>query len=774
MTSCASVVPLTRLGKGGSAYTYSIPQFLAGSLHPGHLVHVPFRSRTLPGIVMDLSAPYESDGLKELADLADEQPVLLPHHLRLAEWMAQEYAAPLADVLRAMVPAALKSLGQSRRKPAGAVASMVSITAAGRGAIEDATRMRRAPLQHRVLVALANAGGPLVESELLATTGASRASLISLTKHRLLVRQEMQILREAPAGTSYRPFALSQAQKKAAAGVLEALAPEGNGSPRIFLLHGVTGSGKTEVYMAAIEAVLKRSGHAIVMVPEISLTPQAVRRFASRFPGQVAALHSKLSEGERRAEWQRIRDGHADIVIGPRSALFAPLKNIRLIIVDEEHDSSYKQAESPRYHARDVAMQLGRMLDVPVILGSATPDVVSYFAARRGRYRLLTLPDRPVWATDSGANSRVGHSPAPATSPERKVVSGDESAPDITSRAMPPVEIVDLRQELKAGHRSIFSRSLLAAMEDTLAAGHQALLFLNRRGSATAVVCRDCGYVARCERCDIPLTYHSSHAFLICHRCDRRRRSPRQCDQCGGSRIRYLGIGTQRVAEEAKRVLPDARVVRWDRDVTGKKGSHEKIADMFGRHEADVLVGTQMIAKGLDFPLVTLVGVILADVGLHLPDFRAGERTFQLVTQVAGRAGRAELPSRVIVQAYTPDHYALQAARNHDYLDFYRQEMTFRLESGYPPFSRLARLLFRGKDSRRVERYATELREIMMMEIKVTGIEDIEVMGPAPAFMARIDDIFQWHLVIRGSPLHRLLHLVPDDVAIDVDPVDML
>jgi primosomal protein N' (replication factor Y) len=339
---------------------------------------------------------------------------------------------------------------------------------------------------------------------------------------------------------------------------------------------------------------------------------------------------------------------------------------------------------------------------------------------------------------------------------------------------MPSVEIVDLRQELKAGNATIFSRVLVEELEKTLAAGHQALLFLNRRGSATVVVCRDCGYVVRCPACEIPFTYHAAFTSLICHRCDQRAASPRTCPECGGKRIRYLGTGTERVEEETRRLFPGARVQRWDRDVTGAKGAHEAILDRFGRHEADILVGTQMIAKGLDFPLVTLVGVISADVGLHLPDFRAPERTFQLVAQVAGRAGRADLPSRVIVQSYAPDHYAITAARDHDYWSFYRQEMTFRHSTGYPPYSRLLRLVARGPKYEDVRRRAWELQAELAGAIASRGLLETEIIGPAPAFVARVKGIYQWHVVVRGPEIHPLLDIVPDDWIVDVDPVDLL
>lgn len=761
MTSRVEVVPLIRLAKAGVAYTYGVPEELSQSVRVGQLVHIPFRTRRVSGIVVDLDRQSSVPELRDIEGIEDEQPALLPFQLDLALWMASEYVAPMADVVASMLPAAVKrSKASSFTRTPGAL--LLTITDDGRKALDDPDKLKGAPAQRKVLEYLRRVPEPSFRTDLIKNEVASRVSLKRLEERGFLSSGMAETLaaRSTSCPGSHTPskrFVLSPAQEHAVGAILPSLKTcEPDRS--VFLLHGVTGSGKTEVYMSLIAEVLRLDRQAIVLVPEISLTPQAVSRFSGRFGGRVAALHSKLSERERREEWRRIRRGQASIVIGPRSALFAPLDRLGIIIVDEEHDSSYKQSDSPRYHARDVAVRIGSTLNIPIVLGSATPDIGTYHAARHGRFHLLNLPDRPVWD---------GHD-------DRKKRRDKKTTPIHSARSMPPVETVDLRQELKAGHRGIFSRALLDALTNTLRAGHQSLLFMNRRGTATAVVCRDCGYVAKCERCDIPLTYHASNRSLICHRCNRRQNSPRTCRACGSDRIRYLGVGTQRVVEEVERVFPQARVMRWDKDVTGRKDAHETIARGFGRHEADVLVGTQMIAKGLDFPLVTLVGVIVADVGLHLPDFRSAERTFQLMTQVAGRAGRSNLPSRVIVQTYSPEHYALQAAKTHDYWSFYQQEITFRRASGYPPFSRLARLIFRGKDNGGVQRRSVEVREELIQASKNRKAGPIELTGPAPAYFARVDDVFQWHLLVRGSCVHDLLDVVPDDVVIDVDPVELL
>jgi len=772
------VVPLLALSKAGNAYTYSVPPPLRNSLQPGILVRVPFRNRPSVGVVVNMVGNPELSRVVDIQGVEDPEPVLLPYQLDLARWMGAEYAAPPADVLSIMLPAVLKRPAKTGRTTRP---GLVEITDIGRHVLADTEGLKRANKQRALLEGLGEANGPVPVAALVQGTAASNGPLNSLVQSGL-VRFVAQTAPDGPTPSSNisRPAAkrLSSHQQDAVTAIIAALGPAGpkanTDPPRsVFLLHGVTGSGKTEVYMTVIDEVLNRGQDAIVMVPEISLTPQALQRFRGRFPGLVASVHSRMPAGGRRAEWQRARTGQARIAIGPRSALFTPLANLGIIILDEEHDSSYKQEESPRYHARDVAIELGRMLGIPVVLGSATPDVGSYYHARKGRYQLLALPDRPVWEhpvlTPKG---QPGDRQRPTDDRQPAMTRNSQLPPP--SRPMPPVEIVDLRQELKAGNRGVFSRQLLAALDQAVADDHQALLFLNRRGAATSVVCRDCGFVATCKACDLPLTFHSIRTALVCHRCDRRFPAPRICPGCGGERIRYLGIGTQRVAEEVARALPHARVLRWDRDVTGRKDAHEAIAASFARHEADVLVGTQMIAKGLDFPLVTLVGVVVADVGLNLPDFRASERTFQLMTQVSGRAGRADLPSRVIVQAYNPDHYALQAAKRHDYWSFYRQEMTFRHASGYPPYSRLVRFLLKGNDDAMVGRRAHALRDALVARIDSLPGESFEVIGPAPAFTARVNDVFQWHLVARGERIHSLLEVVPDDVIVDIDPVDLL
>jgi primosomal protein N' (replication factor Y) len=550
---------------------------------------------------------------------------------------------------------------------------------------------------------------------------------------------------------------------------------ETSNPPSAILLHGVTGSGKTEIYLRALAATLAQGRRALVLVPEIALTPQTVRRFAARFPGRVAVWHSGLGDGERYDTWRRARQGLVDVVIGARSALFAPLPNLGLIILDEEHDGAYKQdhdGHGPRvsYHARDTAVHYARALGAVCLLGSATPDIVSYYNTRRGQYTLLELPRRIM-----------GHARRLQEQAERFHVASRyhpvaEGGREAQSIDLPPVEVVDLRQELRAGNTSIFSRRLQAALQETLARGEQAILFLNRRGTATFVFCRDCGEALKCANCDMPLTYHGAGASqLVCHHCNFRRDQPQRCPNCGSRRIKYFGAGTERVEDAVRELLPQARTLRWDHDATRFKGAHELILAQFSSHQADVLVGTQMIAKGLDLPLVTLVGVISADVGLGLPDYRAAERTFQVLTQVAGRAGRGLLGGRVVLQTYNPDHYVIRAAAAHDYAEFYARELRYRKLLGYPPFRRVLRLTYRHKQAERAEAEAQAVARQIHERLRAERPEATDVAGPAPCFFGKIAGESRWHIVVRTpdpAALARGLEL--QGWHVDVDPVTLL
>jgi primosomal protein N' (replication factor Y) len=550
---------------------------------------------------------------------------------------------------------------------------------------------------------------------------------------------------------------LTSAQKNALTRITQTL-DDPSQSPRSFLLHGVTGSGKTEVYLQAIQNVVDRGEQAIFLVPEISLTPQTLDRVGSRFPGRVALLHSRLTPRQRFDQWWKIQSGEYDVVVGPRSALFAPVPRLGLIVLDEEHEWTYKQEEAqPLYHARTVAAELSQLTGAVVVLGSATPDVETYYYARDARSRRHQLMELP---------HRIG-----------------EESPSRTA-GMAQVEIKDMRQELRDGNRSIFSRDLANNLQECVRRGQQAILFLNRRGSAPIVQCRDCGNVVTCVRCSVPLAYHSggteedssTEPRLMCHRCNRRARMPRQCGECGSSHIRQLGIGTQRVVEEVASLLPGVRVQRWDSDTARSGLDPVDTMRRFQSGEIQVLVGTQVVAKGLDVANVTLVGVMLADVGLHLPDFRSPERSFGLLCQVAGRAGRGQAPGKVFIQTYNPEHYAITAAAKQDYLELYEQEIGFRRQLGNPPFNSMAHVVFHNISEAVCQRDATAAARSLREKANAQGLTSIEVVGPAPGMPSRLRGRFRWHLVLRGPDLQRFLEgtSFPPGSTVDIDPVHVL
>jgi len=533
-----------------------------------------------------------------------------------------------------------------------------------------------------------------------------------------------------------------------------------------YLLHGVTGSGKTELYLRAVRETLAKGRGTLILVPEISLTPQTIERFSARFPDLVGVIHSQLSEGERYDTWRRIRQGELPVIIGPRSALFVPMPNIGLIVVDECHQESYDQQDRlPYYRGVAAAVACARLAGATIILGSATPQVTQFYQAVHGHWTYVELPKRILAHREVIAHHarRLG-----LTLPAQ---SGEGQVADL---GLPRVAIVDMREELKAGNRTIFSRELHTAIQTVLEAHQQAILFLNRRGSATYVFCRECGHVIACPQDDKPLTYHRDMNKLICHTCGYQRQVPKRCPVCGGRQIRQLGTGTEKVEQQVREVFPGVRTLRWDAETTQAKGAHERILNQFTRQEADILIGTQMLAKGLDLPLVTLVGVILAEVGLNLPDFRAAERTFQVLTQVAGRAGRSPLGGRVIVQTYSPEHYAIQTAAHHDYAQFYEQEMAYRGQLRYPPFTRLVRLEYRHHDPRVAEEAALSLAG-MLQDWMAAQDQPVSLIGPVPCFFTRLYGRYRWQIILRGpDPVELLRGRQLPDWIIEVDPSSLL
>jgi len=621
--------------------------------------------------------------------------------------------------------------------------------------------------------------GPVDVSWAYAESGGTLNDLRALSERGLVILGESQTWRD-PLGQaefqSTQALLLTQDQRLAWNEIQNQLNRSATGEPvQPILLHGVTGSGKTEIYLQAVQAVLDMGKQVIVLVPEISLTPQGVQRFAGRFPGQVGLIHSGLSAGERYDTWRRARAGSLRVIVGPRSALFTPFTQIGLIVVDECHDDSYYQAEAaPHYHAREAAILYARLVGAICLLGSATPDLVSSYQARQGHWHYLNLPSRILAHHDAvqaqlARLDALGRRPGPSRSRFRPL----EAQAEVID--LPPVSVVDMRQELRAGNRSIFSRLLQEALGQVLEQEQQGILFLNRRGSATFVFCRDCGHTMRCPRCEIPLTFHEAQAVLMCHYCGYHRRMVQTCPACGGHRIRQYGTGTQRVEAEVSALFPQARILRWDHETTRKKGAHELILGHFTAHRADILIGTQMLAKGLDLPLVTLVGVVLADVGLSLPDYRTNERAFQVLTQVAGRAGRSPLGGQVILQTFQPDHYVIQAAARHDYQAFFQQELAYRRQLGYPPFTKLVRLEYRHPDSNKAEQIAealaTDIREWMHDE----GYSATHLIGPAPCFFDRLGGIYRWHIVLSGpDPAALLRGRILRDWRVEVNPPSLL
>jgi primosomal protein N' (replication factor Y) len=627
----------------------------------------------------------------------------------------------------------------------------------------------------RILRHIAYSPRKLTPSQIMRETDTSRAQLNKLVANGLIEFKEEQVWRDSLADHDFVPTTAPQLtpdQQDVWDVVRASIQAKHGDSPTNarFLLHGVTGSGKTEIYLRAIEQTLAQGRQAIFLVPEIALTSQTIRRVAERFPEQVAIVHGSLPTGERYDTWQRARTGDVGVIVGTRSALFTPLPDIGLIILDEEHDASYKQdppVVEPHYHARDTAEKLMESNHGVLILGSATPDIVTYHYTKRGHYTYLHLPNRIM-----GHRQRIEEQ-AERVGVTAKYHSAEEDALHID---LPPVHVVDMRKELRSGNVTMFSRELQEGLETVLERGEQAMLLLNRRGQSTYVFCRDCGYVVMCSNCDSPMTYHRQGEAMRCHHCGYVRPTPKTCSSCSSTRIKFFGAGTQQVQAALKELFPQARILRWDADTATKPEIHRQILQKFIDREADIVIGTQMIAKGLDLPLVTLVGVVSADLGLALPDYRAGERVFQLLTQVAGRAGRGVLGGKVVLQTYQPQHYVIQYAAKHDYLGFVEQELAYRHEMGYPPYRKLARVVFQFTDAYKTQKEAEEGArrvQILLDKHEMTGTE---LIGPAPCFFTRIDRYYRWHLLLRGpnpSPLLKELRL-ERGWQLDIDPVDVL
>ena len=723
---------------------YAVPEPLREKVIVGSRVRVPFRQKSLLATVVGTLEESPAEGIKVIEALLGEKPALTPNLIELARWIASYYCCPIETVMRSVLPQVIRKAEVGWKK-------QLFVRLTRPPTPEELEKLRRrAPRQAELLEAVARLGQPIPAADLLRQTSLDNSTLRALVRRGFVELREQAIDRDPHAGEQFvadTEHTLNEEQTAALRLVHDALeSPEAH--PPV-LLHGVTGSGKTEIYLQAIRSTLARGKTAIVLVPEISLTPQTVERFKNRFaaePDMVAVLHSHLSEGERHDEWHKLHSGRAKIVIGARSAIFAPLENLGLIVVDEEHENSYKQEEAPRYHARDVAVVRAKLEKCAVVLGSATPSLESYFNAERGKYVLSTLSQR------------------------------------VDQCQMPLIRIVDLRQERrKEKIAAILSEKLRNAIEDRLTKKEQTILFLNRRGFSTSLLCSNCGKARDCPSCSVALTFHRTNARLSCHLCGHSAAVPKRCPECGQDTLIYAGFGTEKVEANVAALFPKAVVKRMDADSMTRKDSYRDTLHGFRAGKIDILVGTQMIAKGLHFPNVTLVGIINADLALHLPDFRAGERTFQLLTQVAGRAGRGEAPGEVYVQTYTPFSPSIQFARHHDYAGYFEQEMEFRERCEFPPTRHAVLITIRSEH----ETHASFSAETLARRLREGLPNEFTIGDPAPAPLEKLQGHYRFHILLRGEAVVRLSRLLrtildklpfPEDVAVavDVDPYQLL
>lgn len=668
-------------------FDYIVPNDLESSIKVGIRVLVPFGRQTLEGFVLEIKDNSDRD-LKEIYSILDRDIVLNDELLLLGKQIQKSTLSTLISAYQVMLPKALKA-------KAGVLVSKKYQTFYE---LTDKSYLASSSAQEKILKLFSDKK-TISRKELLAISSSALSTLIEKKVLSEIKKEDYRIKYEV---NKDKKKVLTPSQQKVVNSVLE------NQQNVPFLLFGVTGSGKTEVYMQIIEKVLKRGETAIMLVPEISLTPQMVEQFSNRFGNQIAALHSALSEGEKYDEWRRIARGEASIVIGARSAIFAPLKNIGIIIMDEEHSDSYKQGDkSPRYHARDIAIWRAKYHSCPVLLGSATPSLESMARAEKGVYQLLVLKER------------------------------------VNGKSLPNVEIIDMNKEAKNGTSHITNR-LLSEVSSCIDRGEQAILFLNRRGFSTFVMCKNCSETIKCPNCDITLTYHKSNRMLRCHYCGYATPLPKVCPHCKEEALSDLGVGTEKIEEELHRLLPNARVLRMDVDTTSRKGAHKKMIDAFRNHEYDILLGTQIVAKGLDFSDVTLVGVINADTSLNIPDFRSSENTYSLLSQVAGRSGRSQKTGKVYIQTFNPDHYAISFVKEHDYLGFYREEMKIRRRLGYPPFYFLCYLKISGKEADYLFQEALKIKRSLERNLEHTTI-----LGPTTLAVFKVNNVYRYGIILK-------------------------
>jgi len=807
----AEVIVNNKCKETDRVYSYAIPEDVQEKAQIGSRVFVPFGAgnKQVEGYIVGIkdSIDFDSAKVKSIVKVLDDEPVLSEKMLELAIWMKQKYLCYYIDSIHAVVPSPVRTRSsyelvltedeaaweRLRKADSNIMQELVEYLeqCSGRAKLEE-VREYFSEIKIDYYIKKLQEMGVVEKHQLLKDKVSTRVDKLLYINGsgELEIKKNAEKQKKVIELVSKHPGISLSMLKEMCPGCEAAVRTlEGKGYLRIVLqdnyrevdtvvfsdkkhplteeqenaiknikeyfrngkdvlLHGVTGSGKTEVYLELIEENLNNGKDSIMLVPEISLTPQMVSRVKSRFGDKVAVLHSSLSEGEKYDEWRRIRAGLAKVVVGARSAVFAPFKNLALIIIDEEHENTYKSDIRPKYVTREVAEKRCRLEGAYMILGSATPSIETYYRAKTGQLGLVELPNR------------------------------------VNGSAMPEIEVVDMREELKNGNRTIFSNSLTQSILEKLRAGEQIILFLNRRGHSTFVSCRECGLVMKCPRCSISYTYHMKEDKLICHYCGYEKENPKHCPKCKSTKIKYFGVGTQKLEKEFQKKFSVKNVLRMDADTTSRKNSHQEILERYRRKESNVLLGTQMISKGLDFPGVTLVGVITADTSLNLPDFRSAERTFQMIAQVAGRSGRGEKQGKVIVQTYSPEHYSIVYARHHDYKGFYEAEIKLRQELGYPPFSTMANIIISGTNEREVIRLSNEISIFLDERIKL--YESIDKLGPAEAAIARIKNRHRWQIVLKGPNEEELREILAEflerdfegqsnvSVSIDLNPQSMI
>ena len=678
-------------------FTYKVPEEFNNEIKIGQIVKVPFGkgNKTSEGFILNLK---NDDNIKfktkNIAAILVKDPVIDEDDINLIEFLREKTLCKYIDAFRLLIPVGIMKGAKAKKKKVIVLKN------------EDLSNIKNPDGYKKIVEFFKTNSGKYTKSELINEHSISQYKLNKLIENEVLSIEEESVFR-------YNDRVYNKDSAKTLTIEQENIIREYiNSDDKMFLLKGVTGSGKTEVYMKLVERVLLEGKSAIILVPEIALTPQMIERFKGRFGVNVALFHSKLSDGERFDEWFRVKEGKSKVIVGARSAIFLPAKNLGLIIIDEEHENTYKSEQNPKYQTKEVAEYLSELKGCKVILGSATPSIETYYRALTGEMKLLEL------------NSRVDN------------------------KAMPPMKVIDMRNELKGGNKSLFSRELFIAIQERLKRKEQIILFLNRRGFSTFVSCRSCGYVFKCNECDISMTYHKN-GLLICHYCGKTKREPRECPKCHSKYVKFFGAGTQRVEEEVKKYFNNAGILRMDVDTTRDKHSYGRIYNTFKNGEADILIGTQMVSKGLDFKNVTLVGILAADMSINIPDYRAAERTFQIITQVAGRAGRGDKQGEVLIQTYTPQHYSLQYAVNYDYEGFYEKEFTVRAMMKYPPFGKL--LLINGT-SKKEDLLKNFMHKItMMIKPLVESCLDIEILGPIPCMISKLKENYRWQIVIKGE-----------------------